>query len=249
MITESQNNIIHPKLICEANYWHQSSLEEIASNRKAHNGYLVMTSCLQRANKKNQMGRIYPRHILEREFQAYQKLVDTNSAYCELDHPDAAVVSYKSVCGRIIKQWNTVSPEGHWEWWGDILISNNRLGKDTQCLIEEGGRISISSRGVGTTERDRDMDADVVQPNLVMIAFDLVTQPSTHDANLIVKESYLPEAKDLYKNEYAYHRYMQNSAGMILQQEGKNNPTKEVLESKIKMLIEMDWKNRGVILA
>ena len=257
LLTEQQyQSIAQPKLLCEANYWFEARPDEIKANREKHGGNLVMTSCIQRANKKNQMGRIYPKHILEREFHAYQKLVDGKSAYGETSHPDTSVVDFPTTSHCITKQWSKISADGFWEWWANITLLNNRVGKDMQAIIEQGFRVSISSRGVGTTEHDNQQDADVVQQNLVMIAFDLVTQPSTHDANLIIGEALNVNMKEFQKNEYAYNRYMEQSVDMVLQKEGieettNNSPIienvaqhKNSIVDRIQWFVNIDLKNR-----
>lgn len=164
------------------------------------------------------------------------------SANC--DHPDTAVVAFQQASHIITKQWSNINNQGQWEWWADITLLNTRIGKDMQAIAEQGYRISISSRAVGTTERENKYDADVVQDNLVVIAFDLVTQPSTHFANLQLKESFLPDAKDLYMNENAYRRYMENSAEMMLKKEDVNI-TKESLASRIDLLLNYDIRRRN----
>jgi hypothetical protein len=205
------------------------SREELLENKKRNNGKLIMSTLLQRADKKNQMGRIYPRHILEREFKNYQQYVSSNSSFMELNHPDSAVVTLPA-CSIVKKQWTKNSGEfGTWEWWGDIEIGNNSKGKDVQEMIFDGWRLSVSSRAVGTTRHDNTQDADTVEDNLVIVAFDVVAQPSVHNAYMNMKE-----CLDLSQNEKEYKRF---------------NEFNSSVEHRIAQLAEMDLtKRHGNIL-
>ena len=75
-------------------------------------GGLVVQGVLQRAGAKNQNGRVYPKNILNREAQKYQKeYIEQNRALGELDHPESSVVNLNNVSHNILKMW----------WDGDDL--------------------------------------------------------------------------------------------------------------------------------
>ena len=68
--------------------------EQINESIKQNGGKLVVHGVLQRANAKNQNGRVYPREILERESGKYTKeFVKQKRALGELDHPESSVVN------------------------------------------------------------------------------------------------------------------------------------------------------------
>lgn len=69
----------------------QIDTKTIAENREKNNGHIVLKGIMQRADAVNQNGRIYPRHILEREMENYQKFIRENRALGELDHPNSCV--------------------------------------------------------------------------------------------------------------------------------------------------------------
>ena len=61
----------------------------IAESEKENNGRVIVTGVLQRAEAKNQNGRVYPREILMREVKNYSKInIAENRALGELDHPE-----------------------------------------------------------------------------------------------------------------------------------------------------------------
>ncbi len=204
------NNFKLPKLIVEQNYWFKATKDQVNASKEKYGGKLIMSACLQRCDVKNQMGRVYPKELLEREFNHYQKLVDERCAYGERDHPNASVIEFKNVCHIVAAQEWKKSPEGYLEWWGDLEFLNNSVGKDMQAIIEDGVKVSVSSRGVGSVEHDNKIDADIVGSDLVMIGFDVVTNPSTHNANLILKEAY-----DLADNKDAFKRYLEYKIAML----------------------------------
>lgn len=165
-------------------------LIEEAKKAKVDNSPLLIPALLQRADSLNQNDRIYPRAVLEREVANYQKVVSENRSGGELDHPDSSVVALQNVSHKIKEIW----------WDGDevkgIVEIHPSLpkGKDALGLLEAGMKIGISSRGVGETVQTEE-GYDMVDDSFMLIAFDLVSEPSTHEAWL------MREGKNLDKNE------------------------------------------------
>jgi len=86
---------------------------QINEAMKENNGKLVVKGVLQRAEAKNQNGRVYPREILVRESKKYdENFVKQNRALGELDHPDSSVVNLQNVSHNV--------KEMHFE--GDNLV-------------------------------------------------------------------------------------------------------------------------------
>lgn len=69
----------------------QVDTKTLTENREKNNGYIVLKGIMQRADAVNQNGRIYSRHVLEREMENYQKFIRENRAVGELDHPSSCV--------------------------------------------------------------------------------------------------------------------------------------------------------------
>ncbi len=138
-------------------------------------GKIILKGIIQRANTLNQNGRIYPRTILERELINYQKLIQENRAMGECDHPESSVVELKNV-SHVVKE---ARMEGD-NVYGTIEILDTPSGKIIQSLIESGVTLGISSRGVGSTQRNG--DNQIVQDDFQLICFDMVSEPSTPGA-------------------------------------------------------------------
>ena len=136
---------------------------------------LIMKGILQKAETLNQNGRVYPKTILEREIKNYQKFIKENRALGELDHPDSSVVELKNASHNIKEaymQGNVV--------YGTVEILNTPSGKILQSLVESGVTLGISSRGVGSTKTQGDMQ--IVQDDFQLICWDFVSEPSTPGA-------------------------------------------------------------------
>ena len=157
------------------------SAEQINESLKENNGKLVVKGVLQRANAKNQNGRVYPMEILQREAKNYsEQFITQKRALGELDHPDSSVVNLQNVSHNIT--------EMHWE--GDNLLGTVEIlttpsGNILRELFKNGIKLGISSRGMGSVETIEEADGSPttkVGKDFELIAFDFVSNPSTHGA-------------------------------------------------------------------
>jgi len=156
---------------------------QINEAMKENNGKLVVKGVLQRAEAKNQNGRVYPRDILVRESKKYdENFVKQKRALGELDHPDSSVVNLQNVSHNIT--------EMHFE--GDNLVGTCEIlttpsGNILKELFKNDIKLGISSRGLGSVEMVQEANGDTVSKvgdDFELIAFDFVSNPSTHGAFL-----------------------------------------------------------------
>lgn len=144
-------------------------------------GRLVVSGLLQRANVKNQNGRIYPKEILEREVERYMnEEVANRRSVGELDHPDRSVVEYKNVSHLILDTW----------WEGDDLygkaeILNTPSGNILKELFNANVGVMISSRGLGSVKQiyesdDTGEETVEVQDDFSLLCWDFVSNGSVH---------------------------------------------------------------------
>jgi hypothetical protein len=142
------------------------------------NRRLVVKGILQRSGVKNQNGRVYTKNVLLREASKYtENFVKERRALGELDHPESSVVNLQNVSHNVL--------EVHWE--GDDLIGSIEVlptpnGNILKELFRANIRLGISSRGMGTVQKDMHEGADIVQDDFELIAFDFVSNPSTRGA-------------------------------------------------------------------
>ena len=154
--------------------------EQINESMKENNGKLVVRGVLQRAEAKNQNGRVYPREVLVREAKKYHKeFIKQSRAMGELDHPESSVVNLSNVSHNV--------KEMHWEGdnlLGEVEVLSTPSGNILKELFKSGIKLGISSRGMGSVETvsEAGEQSQEVQPDFELIAFDFVSNPSTHGA-------------------------------------------------------------------
>jgi hypothetical protein len=155
--------------------------EQINESMKENNGKLIVKGVLQRAEAKNQNGRVYPREVLVREAKKYTTTyIKERRAMGELDHPDSSVVNLQNVSHNI--------KEMHWlgdDLLGTVEVLGTPSGNILKELFKAGIKLGISSRGMGSVETVSEADGEEttqVQPDFELIAFDFVSNPSTQGA-------------------------------------------------------------------
>ena len=172
--------------------------QQINESLNKNGGRLIVSGFLQRAEAKNQNGRVYPKETLMREAEKYaDEFIREKRALGELDHPDSSVVNLNNVSHNVLDM----------DWKGNDLVGTVEVlgtpsGNILKELFKSGIRLGISSRGMGSvkevfSEGDNTLE---VQPDFELIAFDFVSNPSTHGAFLApVNESKKMTAK---QNQY-----------------------------------------------
>jgi hypothetical protein len=171
--------------------------QQINESLSQNNGTLVVKGTLQRAESKNQNGRIYPKDTLMREAANYSgTFIKERRALGELDHPDSSVVNLANVSHNIREM----------SWQGDDLVGIVEVlptpaGNILKELFKSGIRLGISSRGMGSVKEVMREGGETleVQPDFELIAFDFVSNPSTHGAFL----SPVHESKGHVMNKFA----------------------------------------------
>jgi hypothetical protein len=173
------------------------SREKINESIKENDGRLVVKGVLQRAESKNQNGRVYPREVLLKEVAKYlENQVTERRALGELDHPESSVVNLNNASHNIV--------EMHWkgdDLLGTVEVLSTPAGNILKELFRSGIKLGISSRGLGSVEpvneKEGEGDTVEVQPDFELIAFDFVSNPSTHGAFMRpVNESVKPQTPE-----------------------------------------------------
>lgn len=182
---------IEMKLITETSYDFQT--------KQTNTGSLYVDGIFSSVNKKNRNGRIYSKNIFEREVNKFQNFVKDKTAIGELEHPESPTINLKNSAILI----ENLSWSGD-DLYGKAKVLNTPCGRIAKGLIEDGVRIGISSRGLGT------VDENYVNEDFSLITYDLVSRPSNfgswvngvyeaEDFNSINNNKLLEEAKKEYK--------------------------------------------------
>jgi hypothetical protein len=140
-------------------------------------GKIIVSGVLQRAEAKNQNGRIYPKKILMREVKKYKEnQIKENRALGELDHPDSSVINLRNVSHNVL----------HCDWDGNDVVGRVEIlptpsGNILKQLLHAGIRLGISSRGLGSVKEVNENTVEV-QDDFELIGWDFVSNPSTQGA-------------------------------------------------------------------
>ena len=171
--------------------------KRLAEQAVKENKSLIVSGVLQRAEAKNQNGRVYPKEILAREVKQYMKgPVAENRAMGELDHPESSVINLQNVSHTVKKCW--------WEGddvMGNVEILNTPAGNILKALFASGITVGISSRGMGSVSENIAEGTMTVEDDFELLCWDFVSTPSTHGA--FMKPQGLNEGK-IRIPEYKY---------------------------------------------
>ena len=129
------------------------------------------------ADIKNRNGRVYPMEVLEKEVQRYnKKFINENRAYGELGHPDGPTVNLERVSHMVTELY----PDGK-NFIGEAKILKTPMGEIVKNLMDEGAKLGVSSRGMGSL--DQRNGANYVRDDFYLAtAADIVADPSAPNA-------------------------------------------------------------------
>ena len=154
---------------------------ELITEARSANKPITLKGIIQKAETKNQNGRIYPHSILAREVENYAKAIKERRAVGELDHPERSTVNLADVSHLVVNAWFVGN-----DVMGEIEVLPTPKGKILADLLSAGVTIGISSRGVGSTKKQRtnEGEVDMVEDDYQIICWDVVSEPSTPGAYL-----------------------------------------------------------------
>lgn len=156
---------------------HTDNIQIITEDNKDGSKNYYIEGIFMQADTKNRNGRMYPTEILTNEVKRYNKeYVKSGRAMGELGHPEGPALNLERV-SHLIKELNT---EGT-NITGKAKVMDTPYGKIVKNLIDEGVKLGVSSRGMGSIKPDKD-GVNVVQEDFMLAAVDIVADPSAPDA-------------------------------------------------------------------
>jgi len=156
------------------------AVEEVEYITEAKEGggknYKIKGIFLQ-ADIKNRNGRVYPMEVLEKEVSRYnKKFINENRAYGELGHPEGPTVNLERVSHMVTELY----PDGK-NFIGEAKIMETPMGKIVKNIMNEGGKLGVSSRGMGSLNQKN--GANYVRDDFYLAtAADIVADPSAPNA-------------------------------------------------------------------
>lgn len=129
------------------------------------------------AEKKNKNGRLYEYNTMKKEVHRYtEDYINKNRAFGELGHPDTPTINLDRVAILI-----TGLREDGTQWIGKAKVLDTPMGNIAKKIIEGGGQVGVSSRGLGSLKNVNGVN--VVQPDFYLAtAADIVADPSAPGA-------------------------------------------------------------------
>ena len=161
------------KLISEA----VEEVEYITEEKENGGKNYKIRGIFMQADIKNRNGRIYPMEVLDEEVKNYnKKFIQQNRAFGELGHPDGPTVNLERVSHMI----TSLKPDGK-NFIGEAKIMDTPMGKIVKNLMDEGAKLGVSSRGMGSLKQKG--GANVVSDDFYLAtAADIVADPSAPNA-------------------------------------------------------------------
>lgn len=147
--------------------------EEVNGKTRHYIHGVFMQSAIPNGNN-----RIYPEEIMDNAAKSYNQVyVNQSRAYGELGHPDTPKINLERVSHRIVE----LKKDGK-NYIGKAMLMDTPYGTIAKQIMESGGRLGVSTRGVGTTKKDH-TGKMIVQDNFrLATAADIVVDPSAPDA-------------------------------------------------------------------
>ncbi len=147
------------------------------ATKKGGKNYFIEGVFMQ-SNTKNRNGRIYPQAILQKEAKRYtDEFIAKKRAFGELGHPDGPTVNLERV-SHMIEELQEVDQN----FMGRAKILDTPYGKIVKNLIDEGARLGVSSRGMGSLKPSKDGVQEVQDDFYLATAADIVADPSAPEA-------------------------------------------------------------------
>jgi hypothetical protein len=169
---------------------------------------LTVYAVFQKYGIENANGRIYPESVLKKQVEIYKQKIAQRQSYGEMNHPESISIDGSRISHLITDLW----------WEGKTLVGKMEFamspgfvnygvisceGDRAANYIRLGYKIGVSSRGVGSVEKDRFSGKYYVQDDFEITCWDIVTDPSTPGSYISDKQDNLKpyiESKSNQKN-------------------------------------------------
>ena len=154
----------------------EENLQFITEEKDGEKRYYIEGVFMQ-ADVKNKNGRVYGSNMLAEKVEEYSKnFIDKNRAYGELGHPSNPSINLERVSHRII----SLRRDGS-NFVGKAQVSSTPYGNIVKGLLEDGGKLGVSSRGLGSLMKENGI-LKVQSDFLIVTPADIVADPSAPDA-------------------------------------------------------------------
>jgi len=183
------------QILIETNLFNPTT-ELISEGKLSERGNPMVEGILATAEIKNGNGRYYSRELWERELKKYMVTVSEKRALGELDHPESQIINLKNVSHNITEL----------KWDGNKIIGKIEIlptpsGNILKALIENGIKVGVSSRGMGSLKQVG--ETMEVQDDFELLCWDFVSTPSNPDSWMSNIREGLNESQVLNIDKYS----------------------------------------------
>ena len=200
----------------------------IAEESNGKKNYFIEGIFLQ-GEIKNRNGRMYPMAVLDREVGKYtESFINTDRALGELGHPDGPNLNLDRVSHKI----TSLKKEGT-NYVGRAKILGTPMGSIAKNLLDEGIKLGVSSRGMGSIKKESNCNV-VCDDFMLATAADIVADPSAPDAfvnGIMEGKEWVWDNGILKESEVAKIKVTIDEATLINLQERKVSAFKSFLQS------------------
>ena len=191
--------------------------EDSGGGKKSH----FIEGVFLQSDIKNRNGRMYPFDTLDREVGKYnENYIQRGRALGELGHPDGPTINLDRVSHKIV----SLKSEGR-NFIGKAKILETPMGRIAKNLLDEGVKLGVSSRGLGSIERKGDVNI-VKDDFMLSTAADIVADPSAPDAFV---EGIMEGVEWIWSNGVWQESQLEQAKSYI-----DNSPQHELVERQLK---------------
>jgi len=163
------------EIVEDVQYITEEILDE-EGNKKGKQHYIE--GIIMQGDIKNRNGRMYPMETLRRETARYnENYVSKNRAFGELGHPQGPTINLD----RASHMFTELKEDGS-NIVGRAKVLSTPMGDIVKNIIEDGGQLGISSRGMGSVKANKSGIMEVQGDFMLATAGDIVADPSAPDA-------------------------------------------------------------------
>ena len=153
------------------------SVEYLTEQKENGDKEYKIKGIFMQSEVKNRNGRLYPFEVLDKEVKRYNKeYIEEKRAFGELGHPDGPIVNLERASHMI----TSLKPDGK-NFVGEAKILKTPMGEIVKTLMDEGAKLGVSSRGMGSLQQKN--GASYVKDDFYLAtAADIVADPSAPNA-------------------------------------------------------------------
>lgn len=173
-------------------------LNYLSEGKEGEKKTLFIEGIFAQSECKNRNGRVYPKAVLESAIDRYiNDKVKIKTAYGELGHPSGPKINEDRISHLVESlKWNGNDVVGR------AKILDTPMGKITKAIIEGGGQIAVSTRGMGSVKQAKDGIVEVQSDFRLATAADIVTDPSCEKAFVTSIAENIEWIYDEFKDEW-----------------------------------------------